>query len=203
MLIMKITVTNSVATIPEIVMISPLEVAKMGLQTDRENKFKNNSTAFAKHIYQTRGFSGLYSGWAGMQWRQSFWTGTYFATLAFWKRQIEPPLRDIGAPQAIADLISGFVAGFFATFPNTPGDVVRSVVQRKLFADPARKAYGISPGGIMEHITVAGEIVQQRGIAGLYAGLGFKALHLGGSGALMAMLIPIFSDLMGIPYSGV
>jgi hypothetical protein len=51
-------------------MISPMEVAKIGLQLDRENKFKNNSIEFIKHIHKTKGFSGLYSGWAGMQWRQ-------------------------------------------------------------------------------------------------------------------------------------
>ena len=51
-------------------MISPMEVAKIGLQLDRENKFKNNSIEFIKHIQKTKGISGLYSGWSGMQWRQ-------------------------------------------------------------------------------------------------------------------------------------
>lgn len=79
---------GALATVPEILMIAPMEVAKIGLQLDRENKFKNNSRAFVSHIYSTKGMSGLYSGWAGMQWRQSWWTGTYFATLSWWKQMV-------------------------------------------------------------------------------------------------------------------
>jgi solute carrier family 25 (mitochondrial 2-oxodicarboxylate transporter), member 21 len=95
------------------------------------------------------------------------------------------------------------LAGVFASIPNAPGDVVRSVVQKKLFENPDRKAYGISFGGAKEHFDVAKEILANKGIRGLYAGFSFKALHLGGSGALMALFIPIFSKLFGITYSGV
>jgi len=138
-----------------------------------------------------------------MQWRQSWWTGTYFATLSSWKNLVEPPIKQAGGGDAFANLISGFLAGCFASIPNAPGDVVRSVVQKKLFQDASRPAKGISVGGIVEHITVAQEIVAARGIGALYAGFGFKAMHLGGSGALMAMFVPIFADLMGIKYTGV
>lgn len=196
-------IAGALATVPEILLISPMEVAKIGLQLDRENKFKNNSIEFIKHIHKTKGFSGLYSGWTGMQWRQCWWTGTYFATLSSWKKAIEPPLKKVGCGDGIATLTSGFLAGVFASIPNAPGDVVRSVVQKKLFENPDRKAYGISPKGVMEHVTVTKEIIQSRGIKGLYAGFTFKALHLGGSGALMAFFVPFFAKLMGIPYSGV
>ena len=196
-------IAGALATVPEILLISPLEVAKIGMQLDVENKFNNNSRAFLKHMWDTKGIGGMYTGWAGMQWRQCWWTGTYFATLSWWKSTVNPPLESLGLPQQVSTLISGFLAGFFATFPNAPGDVVRSVVQKKVFTDPGRVAYGISPAGVMEHITVAGEIVKASGVRGLYSGLGFKAMHLGGSGALMAVLIPAFSDMMGIPYGGV
>ena len=196
-------IAGAFATVPEILMISPMEVAKMGLQVDKENKYKNNSTAFLKDHYKAKGFAGLYSGWAGMQWRQSWWTGTYFATLSWWKSKVEPQCESMGLPVSVSRLISGFLAGCFATIPNAPGDVVRSVLQKKGFQDPSRPAYGVSIGGVREHFQVASEIVAQRGIGGLYSGIAFKALHLGGSGALMAMLIPMFSKMMGIEYSGV
>jgi len=196
-------IAGALATVPEILMISPMEVAKIGLQLDRENKYKNNSVNFAKDIYAKHGIAGLYSGWAGMQWRQSWWTGTYFATLSWWKSVTEPPLKQAGVPVFVANIISGFLAGCFASIPNAPGDVVRSVVQKKLFQEPGRVARGISPGGVIEHLAVAREIVAARGfVKGLYAGFGFKAMHLGGSGALMAALVPEFSRLLGIPYSG-
>lgn len=195
---------GALATVPEILMISPLEVAKLGLQLDADNKYKNNSMAFIKDTYKKRGFSGLYVGWAGMQWRQSFWTGTFFATLQWWRSKVDPVLiQNFGAPVQLSQIISGFLAGFFATFPNAPGDVVRSVVQKKAFADPSRPSYGVSPQGVIEHVQVATEIVKSAGFRGLYTGLAFKAVHLGGSGALMAVFIPAFAKMFGIPYGGV
>lgn len=194
---------GALATVPEIAMISPLEVAKIGMQLDSENKYKNNSRVFLQDLYKTRGLGGMYTGWAGMQWRQCFWTGTFFATLSWWKSTVEPPMTEAGVPQSLATLVSGFLAGFFATFPNAPGDVVRSVVQKRVFAEPNRTAYGISINGVVEHVQVARDIVRTSGLQGLYSGLGFKAMHLGGSGALMAVLIPKFSELMGIQYGGV
>ena len=196
-------IAGAIATVPEIVAISPFEIAKLRAQLDKEGKFKNSMTLVFKDLYSTRGFSSLYSGWAGMQWRQSWWTGMYFATLNDWKKLVEPPIKEMGGGNGLANLVSGFVAGCVASIPNTPGDVVRSVVQRKMFEDPSRKPYGISPGGVMEHISVASEIVKARGVGGLWAGFGFKALHLGGSGAIMAWAVPMFSKLMNIPYSGV
>eukprot|EP01104_Vermistella_antarctica_P020535 TRINITY_DN8820_c0_g1_i1.p1 TRINITY_DN8820_c0_g1~~TRINITY_DN8820_c0_g1_i1.p1 ORF type:complete len:302 (-),score=29.76 TRINITY_DN8820_c0_g1_i1:28-888(-) len=194
---------GGIATIPEILMISPMEIAKIRLQLDPENKFKNDSRAVVKHIYKTRGINGLYSGWAGMQWRQFTWTGTYFATLQMWKDAVEPPLQDMGASKNVTNLVSGFLAGLFATTLNIPGDVVRSMVQKKAFLDPNRPVYGVGFAGVVEHIQVAKEMIKTKGVGSLYQGAAFKALHLGGSGALMAMLVPIFAKLFGIKYGGV
>ena len=72
-----------------------------------------------------------------------------------------------------------------------------------MFDDPARKVYGVGLGGLREHLKVGAETIRARGVLGLYAGFLFKALHLGGSGALMAGLIPVFANFTGIPYAGV
>jgi hypothetical protein len=42
------------------------------------------------------------------------------------------------------------------------------------------------------------EIAGTKGISALWTGFPFKALHLGGSGALLATLIPIFKALMDV-----
>lgn len=196
---------GALATVPEIVMISPMEVAKIGLQLDKDNMFKNDSRAFIQHIYRTRGVSGLWCGWAGMQWRQSFWTGTYFATLSSFTGAIQPTFDNMGAPLSVTKFTAGFAAGVFAAIPNGPGDVVRSVVQKRMFEDAAfkRKAYGIGVGSVIEHAKVAQELIATRGVRALYSGFTFKAMHMGGSGALMAMLVPVFTKLMGIDYGGV
>jgi hypothetical protein len=133
-----------------------------------------------------------------MQFRNGMWTGTYFATLASFKEQIEPIAQSVGLPQGVAQFCAGFSAGTFAAIFNTPADVVRSVVQRRMFSEPTRKAHGISPAGVVEHVVLAQKLLRAKGVRGLYPGFGFKAMHLGGSGALMATFIPIFSRVMDV-----
>lgn len=193
---------GALATVPEIFMITPLELAKLGLQTDSKKEFGNSSSKILRHIYNTRGGVGaLWSGWTGLQFRNGVWTGAYFASLGSFKSTIEPPVKSWGLPQDVAQFTSGFCAGTFAACFNTPADVVRSVVQRQMLSDPTRKAYGISFGGVAEHITCTGKLIRDRGVSkGLFPGFGFKALHLGGSGALMALFVPIFSKMLGIKY---
>ena len=53
-------------------------------------------------------------------------------------------------------------------------------------------------------MTAVTTLVKERGVAkGLFPGFAFKALHLGGSGALMALFVPIFSKMLGKSYDGV
>ena len=68
------------------------------------------------------------------------------------------------------------------------------------FSDPARKTYGISPAGVIEHITVAREIVAANGLKGLYTGWAFKTGYLGAGMSLSTLLIPMFAEMMGIKY---
>jgi len=150
-----------------------------------------------KHTYKTRGISGLYSGWTGMQCRQSLFTGIYFGTLGFYRDRF----KDAGCGPTLTKLGSGFCGGVTGALAgNIPSDVVRSVVQKRVFSDPSRTAHGISPRGIAEHLEVAGAIFQKNGIRGLYTGTLFKATYLGFGMSLATFLIPFFSDLMGIKY---
>eukprot|EP00501_MAST-03F_sp_TOSAG23-6_P002607 GSMAST32.ASY1.ANO1.2748.1 assembled CDS len=199
------------ATIPEIFLITPLEGAKLGLQTDSTKRYSNSMTNIMKHVYQTRGLGGLWTGWAGLQLRNGLWTGTYFATLSSFKEVIEPGVVGVGLPQGVAQFTAGFCAGTFAAAFNTPADVIRTIVQRRMFNEITASMKGSSEVtvtrtgfslglGFPEHFRVFKEIIGKSGIKGVYPGFGFKAMHLGGSGALMAMFIPIFSRLLGIKY---
>ena len=198
-------IAGALATAPEILMITPLELAKLGLQTDSKKEFGNSSSKMLRHIYHTRGGVGaLWSGWTGLQFRNGLWTGTYFATLSSFRDAIEPRVVSMGLPQTVAQFTAGFCAGTFAACFNTPADVVRSVVQRRMISEPNRIGYGISPKGAAEHFQVLKSLIREQGVSkGLFPGFGFKALHLGGSGALMALFVPIFSNMLGIKYGAV
>jgi solute carrier family 25 2-oxodicarboxylate transporter 21 len=188
-------VTKAVAgiltTIPEIISIMPLEIAKLNLQLDTTNKFANNMFNAMGEIFKTRGIKGFTVGYWGLQYRQAAWTAGYFATLSFFEEHVDKAIASLHIPKspttkAVSQLLSGFLAGVFGTCLNTPGDTIRSLIQKRVF--------GNLPGETTL-LGVAREIVQSRGVAGLYAGFKFKAFHLGSGGALMALLLPLFRKL--------
>jgi len=191
---------GALATFPEVLAISPFEVAKLGLQVDTKNVYKNSTFAFMKAEYGRRGLAGLYSGWIGMQTRQSIFTGIFFSSVAFYRDFFS---EHCGASPTVSRLGGGFCAGVSAALGgNIPTDVVRSVVQKRAFASSLRPVYGVtSPlAGAAEHIQVAVDIVRERGVSGLYRGTLFKSTYLGVGMAGSAVLIPFFSDLMGVRY---
>ena len=154
---------------------------------------------FIKDTYARRGLAGLYSGWFGMQARQSIFTGVFFGTVGGCRNYCK---EELGLNPTTSRLLGGFVAGVAGALAgNIPTDVVRSVVQKRVFSDPSRPAHGISPAGVAEHFEVAGHILRTKGLPGLYTGTLFKASMLGAGMAGATVLIPIFSQMMGIEYS--
>merc|ERR1740121_1708396 len=192
---------GAAATVPEVFAISPLENIKLAAQLDKEGKF-SGSADIAKHILKTRGFSGLMIGYAGMQVRQCLWTGGFFLTLDVYKGGI----ASVVSNKLAQDVLSGFAAGATGTALNCWTDVCRSVVQKKALADTFDPAIPrpamlepLNPGPFFG---TASDIMAQRGLTGLYSGVGPKMVHLGGSGAILAVLMPRFKtmwfDMMGL-----
>jgi len=187
---------GAIATIPEVAAISPLENIKLAAQLDKEGKF-NGSMDIAKHIMRTRGLGGMYIGYAGMQVRQMLWTGGFFMTLDFYKGGIQSA---IGKDYKLAtDVGGGFLAGASGVAINCWTDVCRSIVQKEALAatfDPSipRPSFASSfaPGPFL---AVTSRLFAERGVAGLYSGVGPKMVHLGGSGAILAVLMPRFKDM--------
>jgi solute carrier family 25 2-oxodicarboxylate transporter 21 len=194
-------IAGAVGTVPEVIAISPLENIKLAAQLDKDGRFKG-SADIAKHILKTRGFGGLMIGYAGMQVRQCLWTGGFFLTLDVYKGAV----GSVVSNKLAQDVIAGFAAGASGTALNCWTDVCRSVVQKKALAetfDPAiprpSMMEPLNPGPFF---ATAGEIMSARGFAGLYSGVGPKMVHLGGSGAILAVLMPRFKsmwfDMMGL-----
>jgi len=129
------------------------------------------------------------------------------------------------APRWDAAATDGAARAAGAVF-NTPGDVIRSSQQKAILAAAPVK-HPFSPGlcvsGVTSFFAMGQQIVASKGPGGLYMGFGprpsplppsppplsliraraplpagFKAMHLGGSGALLAMLIPAFKKMFGV-----
>lgn len=193
----------AVCTMPEGASIAPIETAKIGLQLDATNAYKNNMGLFIRQTIATRGYSGLFVGYFGIAYRQTSWTMAYFATLDDFKKLSSNVVPD--SMPKVQQLSGGFMAGMFGACFNTPGDVIRSTIQKRALdswsKDAAKKvpfSLGLMAGGVKEFFSVAGEIAAQKGVTALWTGFPFKAAHLGGSGALLAMLIPVFKGIMGV-----
>lgn len=194
-------IAGAIGTVPEVVAISPLENMKLAAQLDKEGRFKG-TTDIAKHILKTRGFGGLMIGYTGMQMRQMLWTGGFFLTLDVYKGGV----ANLVSNKLAQDVLSGFAAGATGTALCCWADVCRSVVQKKALAETFDAS--IPRPSVLEPLNpgpffaTAGEIMAQRGITGLYSGVGPKMVHLGGSGAILAVLMPRFKsmyfDMMGL-----
>merc|ERR1712038_1814994 len=186
--------SGAIGTFPEVLAISPLENIKLAAQLDKEGKFKG-SADISKHIMKTRGFNGFMIGYGGMQVRQCLWTGGFFLTLDWYKSNIKTVISN----NLACDVLSGFAAGATGTAMNCWTDVCRSIVQKKALADTFDPA--IPRPSVMEPLNpgpffaTAGEIMGAKGFTGLYSGVGPKMVHLGGSGAILAVLMPRFKSM--------
>lgn len=103
------------AVIPEVMTITTLELAKIGLQLDKTKQYNNSVTTLVKDVYKKQGLTGCMVGWQGVQARQSVWTGTYFATLDYFKKMSDKAVAGVmpeKTPRRVA--VVDFLAGFFA-----------------------------------------------------------------------------------------
>lgn len=181
------------SSIPEALSIMPLEISKIALQLDTANVFKNNMFRAMGQVFQDKGMSGFMVGYLGVQYRQSAWGAGYFASIKFFEKHVNAAFKwndlDKKYPKAVktvSQLTSGFLAGVFGACLNTPGDTIRSTLQKRVLSQGAKG---------LTFFSVGQEIVKAKGFSALYAGFTFKAFHLGGGGALMAFLIPFFQGV--------
>jgi solute carrier family 25 2-oxodicarboxylate transporter 21 len=190
-------IAGALATIPEVIVISPLENLKLAEQLDVEKRFKGPADV-ASHLMKTRGPAFFYCGYVGMQIRQCLWTGGFFLSLDVFKGGA----GNLTSNKLAQDVLGGFSAGVFGTTLNCWTDVCRSVIQKEAIANtfkpevPAPSTWDacLNPATFFGK---AAEIHAAKGIGGLYSGFGVKCVHLGGSGAILAVLMPRFKKMWG------
>ena len=148
-----------------------------------------------KAIFDERGPTGFLIGYTGIQYRQAVWSACYFASLNEFEKIVTTCVqhfkkdvdfkRDKGL-KMFTQLVSGFAAGVFGAAFNTPGDTIRTTIQKSVLSASSRSTT------MPTFLGTAQDIIRKRGVSALYAGFGSKAVHLGGGGALMAFFIPFF-----------
>jgi solute carrier family 25 2-oxodicarboxylate transporter 21 len=187
-----------IASIPEAVSIMPLEIAKISLQLDTTKRFGNSMFSAMSSVLREKSLPGFAIGYASIQARQALWTAGYFASISFFEEKVNKALKSVYGPeynikesksmQVTSQLLSGFLAGVFGAVLNTPFDTIRTTIQKRMLSP-------IPQPGATTILGVGSEIINARGLSGLYAGFQFKACHLGGGGALMAYFVPFFTKM--------
>merc|ERR1712032_640312 len=157
-----------------------LENMKLAAQLDKEGKFKG-AADIAGHLVKTRGvIGGLYIGYLGMQFRQILFTGGSLGTMDMFKGMF----NQAGVSNQLAcDTLGGFASGIVGVCLNCWAEVTRTIIQKQVVADtfnpeikPPPVSDVINPVILFKKV---GEIVQTKGIGGLYAGFIPKCAHLG------------------------
>lgn len=93
-------------------------------------------------------------------------------------------------------LVSGLVAGAFGACFSSVGDVIRTNIQREFLNSNEPKPS--AKMGPVAALNMAAQVIKNQGARGLWFGLSPKLVHLGGSGALLAMLVPHFKRILGV-----
>lgn len=194
-------VAGALATIPEVLVISTFENAKLAGQLDKDGRFKGTSDII-RHLYRTRGIPGLFTCYSGMQIRQMLWSGGFFGSLDLSRSYT----NQIFGPSVISDVAAGFIAGVVGTTINCWTDVVRTNIQKAAINDTfnpeIKPLSSFNPKLYISSLTHFASVTRQihatRGLSGLYLGYGIKAFYLGGSGAMLSVLVPRFKSLFGV-----
>ena len=177
---------GALATVPEMALCTPLETGKLALQLDALKAapaFDNRLQTAAAALTAAAGPAALYAGYCALQCRQAVWTAVYFAS--------RPAFAEAFGALPGATFFSGLGAGVLGAVANCPFDVCRSVAQKELIGAWVSGGDTVARAPGLAHAVAAGRsVVAARGARGLWAGVGFKSLHLGCGGALMAVLQP-------------
>ena len=117
----------------------PLEIAKISLQLDAAKVYGNSMFKVMQSVMKTKGPAGFMVGYVGTQYRQAAWGTGYFVSLAFFEEKVGQAFKALGidtvsnpSAKTISQLTSGFFAWVFGAALNTPGDTIRSNVQKRI-----------------------------------------------------------------------
>ena len=188
------------SAVPETILIMPLEIAKIQLQIDETNSLKGSMHYALKTFADNYGIYRLFSvGFLATLGRQASWSVGYFAVYPIVEillRQTAkiPPLNGMKAAAfvkyRIELVLSGFIAGLFATMINTPFDVVRTAIQIQFL----KQSSALSHPTIVDTMRF---VRNNRGWEGFYAGFAVKALMLSLGASAMSVLVPAIGYALG------
>lgn len=122
------SISGSCAGVPESLVVTPLQVVKVRLQSKEYlGRYLNTFDCFKK-VLAEEGVQALFTGFGATAYRNCIWNGVYFGLIFDFKSRLqhgnESPLARFFGTSGIS-----FVAGAIATCFNAPLDVAKSRIQ--------------------------------------------------------------------------
>jgi solute carrier family 25 2-oxodicarboxylate transporter 21 len=122
------SVAGASAGVPEALVVTPLQVVKVRLQSKEYlGQYRNTADCFRK-VLADEGFRALFTGVGATAYRNSIWNGVYFGLVHEFKsmsmRGDESPIQ-----KALGTSALSLVAGALATCVNAPADTAKSRIQ--------------------------------------------------------------------------
>ncbi|XP_050811967.1 solute carrier family 25 member 47 [Gopherus flavomarginatus] len=159
-----------------VVLISPTEIAKVRMQTQKQSHYSVTASHLSKPKYQgpvhclrmiakEEGFRGLYKGCSALLCRDCHSFATYFLTYSILCDWFTPAGKN--KPDILTVLLSGGFAGVFGWAVATPMDVIKSRMQ---VDNLGQRKYR----GLIHCIRVS---VKEDGIRVLFKGLGLNCIR--------------------------
>ncbi|XP_042669355.1 solute carrier family 25 member 47 isoform X3 [Centrocercus urophasianus] len=170
---LDVSLAGSAAGAVRVVLMTPSEVAKVRMQTQRnphssvtssQPKYRG-SLHCLKVIAKEEGFGGLYKGCSALLWRDCSSSAIYFLTYSSLCDWLTPAGKN--KPGLLVVLLSGGSAGVLAWGLATPMDVLKSRMQ--VDESGQHKYKGL--------IHCARESVRKEGIKVLFKGLGLNCIR--------------------------
>lgn len=170
-----------IASLPEAFIVTPFQVVKVRMQSKDYTSLYKNSAQCTRAILEKEGAGAFLNGFRVTYMRNAIWNSVYFTTMMVFERytanssSTKESSGGFSVKGALTKMLSGFVAGSFATCFNAPFDVVKSRIQN-------------SASGNGSIVTIFGDIIKKEGMGGLYKGFAPKVVRMGvGGGVAIAV----------------
>lgn len=173
-------VSGSVARIGAVTLVSPLELIRTKMQSERMSYFQMK--AALKSLIQYHGVSGLWKGLPPTLLRDVPFSALYWVTYEQLKSNYAKRHQYTKEPSLVHNFLFGSIAGSFAAFVTTPFDIVKTLRQINLTENEIIQS---PPSKSQTTRLMLNKLLITKGYRALFTGLAPRLIKVAPSCAIM------------------
>lgn len=173
-------ISGSVARIGAVTLVSPLELIRTKMQSEKMSYFEMNQAL--KSLVQYHGVSGLWKGLMPTLLRDVPFSGIYWVSYEQLKASYIRRHHYTRQPSLLHNFLFGSLAGGLAALVTTPFDIVKTLRQINVAETEILKS---PPGQARSTRAVLRDLLSTRGYKALFTGLAPRLIKVAPSCAIM------------------